>query len=192
MRRHLILVAAIALIACGAAAQIPGQQTTGAYVAPDYGVAPNAPNQKPAFAGQTDAPEAKSAAALDVATVAEGLVSPWGLAFLPDGRMLVTEKPGRLRIVAKDGKLSEPVAGLPMVDARGQGGLLDVTLDPNYAQNQMIYWSYAEPRDGGMNNTAVARGKLVDGAAPRVDNMQVIYHQVPSLASNLHFGSRLV
>ena len=130
--------------------------------------------------------------ALDVVTVAEGLVSPWSLEFLPDGRMLVTEKPGPMRIVAKDGKLSEPVAGVPMVDARGQGGLLDVELAPDFAQSQMIYWSYAEPREGGMNNTAVARGKLVDGAAPRVDNMQVIYHQVPSMTSNLHYGSRLV
>jgi aldose sugar dehydrogenase len=192
MRRHLIIATAVALAACGAEAQIPGQQATGAYVAPDYGIVPNAPNQKPAFAGQTDAPESKSSVALEVVAVAEGLVSPWGMTFLPDGRMLVTEKPGRLRIVAKDGKLSEPVAGLPMVDARGQGGLLDVTLDPSYAQNQLIYWSYSEPRDGGMNNTAVARGKLVDGAAPRVDNVQVIYHQAPSLSSTLHFGSRLV
>jgi glucose/arabinose dehydrogenase len=161
-------------------------------VAPDYGIPPNAPSQKPAFAGQTDAPESKSTVALDVTTVAEGLVSPWSLEFLPDGRMLVTEKPGRLRIVAKDGKLSEPVAGLPMVDARGQGGLLDVVLAPDFAKSQMMYWSYAEPREGGQNNTAVARGKLVDGAAPRVDSMQVIYHQAPSMTSNLHYGSRLV
>ena len=107
--------------------------------------------------------------------------------------MLVTEKPGRLRIVSADGKtMSEPVAGLPMVDARGQGGLLDVTLDPAFQKNQLIYWSYAEPREGGANNTAVARGKLVDGAAPKVENVQVIYHQAPSLVSTLHFGGRLV
>jgi glucose/arabinose dehydrogenase len=79
-----------------------------------------------------------------------------------------------------------------MVDARGQGGLLDVVLAPDYAKSQMIYWSYAEPREGGENNTAVARGKLVDGATPRVDNMQVIYHQAPSMNSPLHYGSRLV
>ena len=79
-------------------------------------------------------------------TVTEGLVNPWGLAFLPDGKMLVTEKPGRLRVVSADGKtLSEPVAGLPMVDTRGQGGLLDVALDPAFQTNQLIYWSYAEP-----------------------------------------------
>src|SRR3979490_497946 len=107
---------------------------------------------------------ASSAGQLDVQTVASGLVNPWSLAFLPDGRMLVTERPGRLRIVAHDRSLSPPVAGLPVVDARGQGGLLDVALDPGFASNGMIYWSYAEPREGGLNNTAVARGRLVDGA----------------------------
>ena len=154
---------------------------------------PNAPDQKPAFAGQTRAPEQKLNVAFDVVTVTEGLVNPWGLAFLPDGRMLVTEKPGQLRIVSADGKtISAPVTGLPMVDARGQGGLLDVALDPAFQKNQLIYWSYSEPAaTQGQNNTAVARGRLVDGAAPAVENVQVIFHQSPSLASTLHFGSRL-
>jgi glucose/arabinose dehydrogenase len=138
-------------------------------------------------------PEQKLNVAFDVVTVTEGLVNPWGMTWLPDGRMLVTEKPGRLRIVSADGKtMSEPVAGLPMVDGRGQGGLLDVAIDPAYQKNQLIYWSYAEPREAMMNNTAVARGKLVDGPAPKVENVQVIYHQAPSLASTLHFGGRLV
>jgi glucose/arabinose dehydrogenase len=114
------------------------------------------------------------------------------VAFLPGGRMLITERPGRLRVLGTDGTLSAPVTGLPAVDARGQGGLLDVAIDPAFAKNQTIYWSYAEPREGGVNNTAVARGTFVDGAAPRVDNVQVIYHQMPSLNSPLHFGSRLV
>jgi glucose/arabinose dehydrogenase len=154
---------------------------------------PNAPDQKPAFAGQNRVPEQKLNVAFDVVTVTEGLANPWGLTFLPDGRMLVTEKPGRLRIVSADGKtLSEPVAGLPMVDARGQGGLLDVALDPNFGTNRLIYWSYAEPGDG-VNNTAVARGRLADGAAPKVENVQVIFSQRPSLANtNLHYGGRLV
>ena len=153
---------------------------------------PNGPDQKPAFAGQTRAPEQKLNVAFDVVTVTEGLVNPWGLAFLPDGKMLVTEKPGRLRVVSADGKqMSEPVAGLPAVDARGQGGLLDVALDPAFQKNQLIYWSYAEPGDD-VNNTAVARGKFVDGAAPKVENVQVIFHQAPSLDSPLHFGGRLV
>ncbi|HUF46866.1 MAG TPA: PQQ-dependent sugar dehydrogenase [Vicinamibacterales bacterium] len=153
---------------------------------------PNAPGQVPAFPGQTRAPERKTNVAFDVVTVASGLERPWGIAFLPDGRMLVTEKPGRLRVVRADGTMSEPVAGLPAVDARGQGGLLDVALDPAFATNRLIYWSYAEPQADGMNNTAAARGVFVDGPAPRVDDVQVIYHQVPSLTSRQHYGSRLV
>ncbi len=156
---------------------------------------PNAPTLKPAFEGQTRAPERKSNVAFDVVTVAEGLRFPWGMVFLPDGKMLVTEKqPGQLRVVTADGKLSAPVTGLPAVDARNQGGLLDIALDPQFASNRLIYWSYAEPRGDGTNNTAVARGRLVDegGAAPRVENVQVIFHQVPALNSTLHFGSRLV
>ena len=154
---------------------------------------PNAPDQKPAFAGQTRAPVNRSNVAFDVVTVAEKLENPWALAFLPAGKMLVTERPGRLRVLAADGTLSAPVAGLPAVDARGQGGLLDVALDPVFAKNGLIYWSYAEPQEGGVNNTAVARGKFVDDdAAPRVENVQVIYHQAPTLNSRLHFGSRLV
>ncbi len=153
---------------------------------------PNDPNQTPAFPGQTRAPEKRLNVAFDVVTVVEGLQNPWSVAFLPGGRMLITERPGRLRVLAADGALSPPVTGLPAVDARVQGGLLDVALDPNFGANGLIYWSYAEPRGGGVNNTAVARGKFVDGVAPAVENVQVIYHQAPSLNSPLHFGSRLV
>jgi glucose/arabinose dehydrogenase len=153
---------------------------------------PNGEGQKPAFEGQTRAPEQKLNVAFDVVTVTEGLVNPWGLAFLPDGKMLVTEKPGRLRVVSADGKqMSEPVTGLPPVDARNQGGLLGVAIDPAFQKNQLIYWSYAQPGEAG-NNTAVARGRFVDGAAPAVENAQVIFKQTPSLVSTLHFGGRLV
>jgi len=180
------LIAAAASLAMAGAASIAAAQ----------GVDPrpaNNPEQKPAFAGQTDAPEAKSNVAFDVVTVAEGLQNPWSLAFLPDGKMLVTERPGRLRVVSADGKLSPAVTGLPAVFARGQGGLLDVVLDPAFAKSNLIYWSFSEPQADGTNNTAVARGKFVDDAvAPRVDDVQVIYHQRPSLNSPLHFGSRLV
>ena len=130
--------------------------------------------------------------AFDVVTVASGLENPWGMTFLPDGRMLVTERPGRLRVVSPDGTMSEPVAGLPAVDARGQGGLLDVELAPDFATSRLIYWSFSEPHEDGTNNTAAARGVFVDGATPRVENVEVIYHQVPSMNSRLHFGSRLV
>jgi glucose/arabinose dehydrogenase len=153
----------------------------------------NNPEQKPAFAGQTDAPEQKLGVAFDVVEVVGGLQNPWSVAFLPGGKMLITERPGRLRVLGTDGKLSEPVTGLPPVVARGQGGLLDVTLDPAFPKNNLIYWSFSEPKENNENNTAVARGKFVDdAAAPRVDEVQVIYHQTPSLASPLHFGSRLV
>jgi aldose sugar dehydrogenase len=153
----------------------------------------NNPEQKPALAGQTDAPEEKLNVAFDVVTVVEGLQNPWSVAFLPGGKMLITERPGRLRVLGTDGKLSAPVTGLPAVFARGQGGLLDVTLDPAFAKNNLIYWSFSEPRENNENNTAVARGKFVDDpVAPRVDDVQVIYHQTPSMNSPLHFGSRLV
>lgn len=153
---------------------------------------PENPKQTPAFPGQTDAPERKSNVAFEVRTVAEGLQNPWSVAFLPDGKMLVTERPGRLRVVTPDGTLSEAVAGLPDVAAGGQGGLLDVILDPNYSSNSTIYWCYSQPKPGGANNTAVARGRFVDGAAPRVDEVRTIYEQAPSLNSRLHFGCRLV
>jgi glucose/arabinose dehydrogenase len=154
--------------------------------------AANAPHQSPAFAGQYRAPLREANVAFDVVIVAQGLDTPWGLAFLPDGRMLVTEVGGRLRIVSPSGELSAPVAGLPGVDARGQGGLLGLAIDPGFDTNHLIYWSYAEPRGGGQNNTAVARGVLVDGVAPKVDGVEVIFHQGPSLGSQAHFGGRLV
>ena len=155
---------------------------------------PNGAGQQPAVEGQTRAPEKTLNQPFTVVTVAEGLQNPWSLAFLPGGKMLVTERPGRLRVLGADGTLSKPVAGLPAVDGRGQGGLLDVVLDPAFAQNRLVYVSYAEPAgEGGMNNTAVARGAFVDDSAdPRLDNVTVIYHQQPSLASPLHFGGRLI
>jgi glucose/arabinose dehydrogenase len=129
-----------------------------------------------------------------VAVVAHGLVNPWGLAFLPDGRMLVTERPGRMRLIGSDGKLGPPLPGLPPVVAEGQGGLLDVATDPRFASNRLVYWSYSEAAtEGDANGTAVARARL-DGApgAERLADVQVIFRQAPKVASKLHFGSRLV
>jgi glucose/arabinose dehydrogenase len=131
-----------------------------------------------------------SAGNVTVETVARGLVNPWALAFLPDGRILVTERPGRLRIVSKDGKLSPAVAGVPRVFARGQGGLHDVVLDRDYAQNNTIYFCFAEPADGG-GRTALARAKLIDQATPRLDDVKVIFRQEGPLSSGNHFGCRI-
>ncbi|HVH39209.1 MAG TPA: PQQ-dependent sugar dehydrogenase [Gemmatimonadaceae bacterium] len=122
-------------------------------------------------------------------TVASGLEHPWALAFLPDGRILVTERPGRLRIVATDGSLSAPLTGVPAVVAQGQGGLLDVAIDPDFATNRLVYLSFAEAGERGTNGAAVARGRLGDAG---LEGTEVIYRQTPKVASSGHFGSRLV
>ncbi|GLK70952.1 dehydrogenase [Ancylobacter dichloromethanicus] len=129
---------------------------------------------------------------LSVETVAGGLRSPWGLAFLPDGRMLVTERPGALRIVSRSGTVSAPVAGVPPVFARGQGGLLDVALAPDFDSSRLIFLSYAEPREGA-SGTSVARGRLVEmGGDARLEDVEVIFRQSPAAGGSNHYGSRLV
>lgn len=153
---------------------------------------PHAPHQTPAFAGQTRAPEQHGNVAFDVVTVATGLEYPWGLAFLPSGEMLVTERPGRLRLVTATGEVSAAISGIPHVDARAQGGLLDVAVDPDFSSNGLVYLSYSEPHSRGRNNTAVARGKLVREGGLRIEGLQRIYRQEPALRSTGHFGSRLV
>ncbi len=126
-----------------------------------------------------------------VETAARGLEHPWGLTFLPDGRMLVTERPGRLRIVSQDGALSDPIKGLPAIAARRQGGLLDIALDPSFAQNRLVYFTFAEDRGDGQAGTSVARARLSeDGSA--LEQLQVIFQQQPSYTGGNHFGSRLV
>jgi glucose/arabinose dehydrogenase len=122
-------------------------------------------------------------------TVASGLVHPWGLAFLPDGRMLITERPGRLRIVSPNGTLSPALTGVPAVVSSSQGGLLDVVLDPAFATNAMIYLSFSEPGAGGTRGTSVARGRLTETG---LADVAVIYRQEPKLGEGEHFGSRLV
>ncbi len=188
MRPALAFTAAsvVLLVACGQAASqnppTPGQPLETRAANTRY---------QPAFPGQTRAP-AVTPSSYAVEVVATGLEKPWAVEPLQGGRFLVTEKPGSLRIVGADGKLSAPVAGLPAVDAAGQGGLLDVALGPDFTNDGMIYWSYAEPREGG-NGTTVARGRLVEtaGAAPRVENVQVIFRVTPTYAGDKHYGSRL-
>ena len=194
MRSALVFAAtaAILLVACGDAAgqngEASGQGPGGAALETR---AANA-SYRPAFPGQTRAPAARSEVAFTVETVAGGLVQPWAVEPLADGRFLVTEKPGRMRIVSPTGQVSEPIAGVPAVDSGGQGGLLDVALSPTFAQDRMIYWSYTEPRDGGGNGTSVARGRLVEaGGQARLEGVQVIFRAVPPYANNMHYGSRL-
>lgn len=148
----------------------------------------NVPEFKPAFAGQTRAEAVVSTTKLAVTEVATGLSYPWGLALLPGGKILVSEKaPGALRIIDAKGVISPPVSGLPAVDARGQGGMMGVGIPGD----GYVYWTYAEPRTGG-NGLAVARGKLIDGAAPRMTDVKTIFRAMPTLDSDKHFGGRLV
>jgi aldose sugar dehydrogenase len=140
---------------------------------------PAARSPKPAF---TDG-------VVEAETVARGLENPWALEFLPDGRMLVTERPGRLRIVSMDGAVSEPFGGVPSVYARGQGGLLDVALDPQFATNRVVYLSYAEPGENGTAGTTMARARL---GQTSLESLTVIYRQAPKASGGGHFGSRIV
>jgi aldose sugar dehydrogenase len=162
-RRQLSIAAAVAMVAC---TQSPAQQ----------GPAPRSPTPR----ARDDVVRGE--------TVARGLSNPWGLEFLPDGRILVTERPGRLRIVERDGRVGAPLAGVPAVQASSQGGLLDVALDPQFASNRLVYLSYAEPGAGGTAGTAVARGRL---GATGLEEVRVIYQQEPKVTGGNHFGSRL-
>lgn len=145
-----------------------------------------------AKAAQTDAPKA-GPTKVEVETVASGLEHPWGLQFLPDGRMLVTERPGRLRIIEKDGKLSKPISGVPKVWAKQQGGLLDVRLSQSFADDGVIFLSFSEPRGGGKAATAVARARLIlDDGSGRLEDVKLIFQQQPAYDSGIHFGSRIV
>ena len=155
--------------------------------------APNVPAFKPAFAGQTRAPAVTTRQPLKVTTIATGLNKPWAVALLPDGGFLVTEKAaGTIRRIAPDGTKSAPLAGTPKVDARDQGGMMDLVLAPDFGASQMVYFTYAEPRQGG-NGLAVARGKLSGSAGtPRLEGVEVVFRVQPTLASTKHYGGRLV
>jgi glucose/arabinose dehydrogenase len=188
--RLLALAAPVFVLTMAAACGVNSQDQTPAGTGAPLETRPaNAPDQRPAFPGQTRAPGVRTEAALAHTVVASGLEEPWGLALLPDGRWLVTERPGRMRIVTAAGAVGEPISGLSAVDARGQGGLLDVIVGPGFADDRLIYWSYAEPREGG-NATSVARGRLSDDGA-RIENVQVIFRATPTYDGGAHFGSSL-
>lgn len=150
-----------------------------------------APHLAPAFEGQTRAPQPAATAAWSLETVAEGLEHPWAIEFLPDGSMLVSERPGRLRHLAADGGLGAPIDGLPDIDARNQGGLLDVAIAPDFSDTRLIYFTFSEPEEEGRNTTALARARLGEDM-DRLDDVEVIFRQYPPLPSTGHFGSRIV
>jgi len=180
MRTAPLVVAASLLITtgCGQANSPPNSQP------------PNAQGQSPAFEQQTRAPAINSSVKLEQHVILDGLKHPWALAFLPDGQLLVTERPGRLMRVSPSGQATE-VSGVPEVMAQRQGGLLDVTLHPAFSDNRIIYLSYAEPRGRGRNGTSVMRARLADDGGSLTDQ-HVVFRQRPAWESGLHFGSRLV
>lgn len=150
---------------------------------------PNADGQQPAFQGQTRTCGVRSNVPFEVTVLTRELAKPWSVEPLPDGSLLVTEKAGRLRIVSPSGQIGAPIAGLPEVDARGQGGLLDVALSPQFATDRTVFWSFTEPRQGG-NGTSVGRGVL-SADRTRLEGVRVILHTQPTYNNNMHFGSRL-
>lgn len=150
----------------------------------------NVPAFEPAFPEQTRAPAAVSGVTFAVETLADGLVHPWGLAVTPDGDYLVTERPGRLRVIAGGALRPEPVAGLPEVFAQDQGGLLDVALGPDFANDRAIYWTYSKPMGDGMSATAAARGTL-SADMSQVTDVEDVFVQSPPSPSPMHYGSRL-
>jgi len=182
-------VALAALVATGLLSSADAEVPATKGCAPIETSEPNAPDQRPAFAGQTRACAERSNVAFDVVVLAKGLMQPWAVEPLPNGDLLVTEKPGRMRVVTAKGQMREPIAGLPAVDFGGQGGLLDVALSPGFASDHTVFWSYSERRQGG-NATSVARGVLSAGR-PRLTNVRVIFRALPVYNGDKHFGSRL-
>jgi glucose/arabinose dehydrogenase len=145
---------------------------------------------RPAFAGQTRIAGVKTKTPYEGKIITKGLNRPWGITSLPDGRLLITEREGNMRIARTDGKLSEPITGLPSVNSSGQGGLLGLTLDPQFTKNRMVYWVFSEKTADG-NLTAVAKGSLSKDDR-RIENATVIYRATPAYNGTLHYGGRIV
>lgn len=147
-------------------------------------------NYKPAFEGQTRVKGIQTSTPYEGKVIAEGLNSPWGIAVLPDGRLLITEKEGVLKIVDDSGKVSAPITGLPKVDSKGQGGLLGIALDPQFSTNRMVYWAFTLPEDKG-NQTALAKGRLAEDEKT-IENATIIYKANPVYDGKLHYGGRIL
>lgn len=201
MRHVVSILLLLGLTACNAGTEMAGtdtNQTAESASASDSGTTRDAEETRPpeagyepAFDNQTRAPKPAETEDWTIETIAQDLEHPWGLDFLPDGAMLVTERPGRLRIVSTDGAISEPVSGVPDVDNRNQGGLLDVAVAPDFESSRTLFLSFSEPHEDGTNNTAVARARLSEDAET-LEDVEVIFSQYPSVESTGHFGSRVV
>ena len=191
MRRFALFITVLALIACG------GETAVGAdpvVVTPALTESrpPNGAGQTPAFPGQTRAPPPAQASSVQSRVFATGLTTPWGVEVLPDGRLLVTERPGRLRVITAEGHVLPEIAGVPLVDARGQGGLLDVAVKPLGPNDFTICLAYAAAREGARSATAVTCGRARGSENLTLSDMRVVFDQQPAWDSQSHFGSRIV
>jgi len=185
----LTLIIAIALISCNNDGSSAPQNNTISGTPVETGKANT--DYKPAFEGQTRIAGVKTSTPFEGVKVSESLNSPWGIVSLPDGRLLITEKEGRMVIVnPKGGQVSERITGIPAVDPRGQGGLLGLTLAPDFASSRMVYWVFSEKVANG-NHTAVAKGRLSDDEKT-IENAQVIYRATPTFDGTMHFGGRVI
>lgn len=190
--RTLSFLGIIFLVSCtgNSKTTVAAQETTVNGILPNPETSDkNSPEYQPAFAGQTRVPGVKTTTPYQVEVINSDLQKPWGIINLPDGRFLITSKTGYLNIVSADGKTISKVEGLPKVDDKGQGGLLDVALDPDFATNRMIFWTFSEPVSGG-NHTAVAKGKL-SADEKMIENPTVIFRATPTYDGDKHYGSRL-
>lgn len=185
----LFLVSLFSIFSCSNDKEITTPTDPGTVTNP---VETNAPNSAytPAFAGQTRINGVKTNTEFQSTIITNTLASPWGVKSLPDGRLLITEKSGQLRIVTTAGVVSSPITGVPAVNAGGQGGLLGLCLDPEFTSNRMIYWVFSEATTGG-NNTAVAKGKL-SADEKTIEGSTVIYRAKPANSSTLHYGGRIL
>ena len=188
----MLLVSSSCLLYAACGSQTPNNSTTTTSNAPATAVETKRPNTdyKPAFVGQTRIAGIKTSTAYEGKVISTELKSPWGIAVLPDGRFLITEKGGTMRIATSAGVLTPAITGLPPVNARAQGGLLGLTIDPQFESNKMVYWVFSENVEGG-NLTSVAKGKL-SADEKRMENVSVIYRATPSYNGNLHSGGRIV
>ncbi len=191
-KRYIVIMAglAIAIASCGKKTEVPEGSADTLAVAEPVETKKGNTNYKPAFEGQTRIAGVKTSTAYDVAILDSTLSRPWGIAALPDGRLLITEKGGAMRIASADGKPGSPLKGVPKVDAAGQGGLLGICLDPAFAQNRMVYWAFSEPVSGG-NLTSVAKGKL-SADEKSLEGVKVIYRATPAYKGTLHYGGRVL
>lgn len=185
----LIFISFLILIGCSGGDDVTDNPDDPA-VGPPVETNPANTNYTPAFAGQTRIGGVQTTTAIKATVITSALSAPWGITTLPDGRLLITQRGGQVRIVTTAGAVSNPITGLPAVDPSGQGGLLGLCIDPQFSNNRMIYWVFSEQVAGG-TLTAVAKGRLSDNEST-IENATVIYRAVPAANSDLHYGGRIL